>query len=403
MRVLLSGYDSRGGVEPLVGLAAVLRKAGAEVRVCAPPDEEFAARSAEVGVRFTPVGFSVRALMTGTVAPSPADVPRRGEALIAEQLDLVAGEAEGCDVVLGTGLLPSVAGAASVAELLGVRYVYASYQSISLPSPHHRPMERPLHPLPADLTDDRALWEFDDRAANALFRAGLNTHRAAHGLPPVESVRDLGFTGRPWLASDPILDPWPESADRAVVQTGAWIVPDERRLPEGLEAFLDAGDPPVYVGFGSSAMRSSQGLAQVVVAAVRAQGRRAVLARGWADLAAVDGAEDCFVVGEANHQALFRRVAAAVHHGGAGTTTTAAFAGAPQVLVPQLGDQPHFAARVAALGIGAHHDGPVPTFESLSAALKIALAPETAERAAEVAAEVRADGAATAARMLLDG
>lgn len=44
MRVLLSTYGSRGDVEPLVGLAVQLRALGAEVRVCAPPDEEFAER-----------------------------------------------------------------------------------------------------------------------------------------------------------------------------------------------------------------------------------------------------------------------------------------------------------------------------------------------------------------------
>ena len=55
------------------------------------------------------------------------------------------------------------------------------------------------------------------------------------------------------------------------------------------------------------------------------------------------------------------RVAAVVHHGGAGTTTTATRAGAPQVVVPQWGDQPYFAGRVAALGIGAAHDVQVPT------------------------------------------
>ncbi|MGA9692676.1 MAG: glycosyltransferase, partial [Pseudonocardiaceae bacterium] len=42
MRVLLSTYGSRGDVEPMVGLAVRLRALGAEVRVCAPPDEEFA-------------------------------------------------------------------------------------------------------------------------------------------------------------------------------------------------------------------------------------------------------------------------------------------------------------------------------------------------------------------------
>ena len=66
-------------------------------------------------------------------------------------------------------------------------------------------------------------------------------------------------------------------------------------------------------------------------------------------------------LGDVNQQELFTRVATVVHHGGAGTTTTAARAGAPQVVVPQGGDQLYWAGRVAALGIGATHDGPAPS------------------------------------------
>ncbi|MFI7701511.1 glycosyltransferase [Nonomuraea sp. NPDC049480] len=50
MRVLLSTYGSRGDVEPLAALAVRLRELGVEVRVHAPPDEEFAQRLAGVGV-----------------------------------------------------------------------------------------------------------------------------------------------------------------------------------------------------------------------------------------------------------------------------------------------------------------------------------------------------------------
>ena len=92
-----------------------------------------------------------------------------------------------------------------------------------------------------------------------------------------------------------------------------------------------------------------------------------------------------------------------MHHGGAGTTTTAARAGAPQVVVPVMADQPYFAGRVAELGIGAAHDGPTPTTESLSAALRTALTPKTRARAAAVAGTIRTDGATVAATMLLDG
>jgi vancomycin aglycone glucosyltransferase len=91
-----------------------------------------------------------------------------------------------------------------------------------------------------------------------------------------------------------------------------------------------------------------------------------------------------------------------VHHGGAGTTTIAAQAGAPQVIVPQIADQPHWAARIAELGIGAAHDGATPTFESLSAALETALAPQTQARATSVGGMIRTDGTTVAAKLLLD-
>jgi vancomycin aglycone glucosyltransferase len=156
----------------------------------------------------------------------------------------------------------------------------------------------------------------------------------------------------------------------------------------------------VYVGFGS--MRAPQDVARVAIEATRAHGRRALVARGWADLALIDDRDDCFAVGEVNQQALFGRVAAVVHHGGAGTTTTAARAGAPQVVVPQWADQPYWASRVAGLGIGAAHDAQVPTTESLSAALGTALTPRTLARATAVAGMIRTDGAAVAAKLLVD-
>jgi vancomycin aglycone glucosyltransferase len=233
----------------------------------------------------------------------------------------------------------------------------------------------------------------------ALYGAPLNAQRAALGLPPVDNVRDHVFTDSPWLAADPTLAPWPGSPYLDVVQTGAWILSDDRPLPADLEAFLAAGPPPVYASFGS--VRAPEDAARVAIEAIRAQGRRAVVASGWADLARIDDRDDCFVVGEVNHQALFPRMAAVVHHGGAGTTTTATRAGAPQVVVPQIADQPYWAGRVAALGIGAAHDGPTPTIESLSAALNTALAPEVRARATEVAGLIRTDGATVAAKRLL--
>ncbi|WP_053748857.1 glycosyltransferase [Streptomyces sp. MMG1533] len=400
MRVLLSTYGSRGDVAPLGGLAARLRELGAEVRVCAPPDKEFAELLAGVGVPLVPFGQSVRELVTGATPLSAADAPRIAAELVAARFDTVGAAAEGCDVVVATGLMP--AGTRSVAEKLGIHYVYACFHPFELPSPHYPPSPRPGRPFPPDVTDNRVLWGLDAEKVNALYGEALNSHRASIGLSPVDNVRDHVFTDRPWLAADPTLGPWQKLMDLDVVQTGAWILPDERPLPAELVAYLDAGAPPVYVGFGSMPMGASKDVARVAVEAVRAQGRRVLVGRGWADLSLIDDRDDCFAVGDVNHQALFGRVAAVVHHGGAGTTTTAARAGAPQVVVPQMVDQPYWAGRVADLGIGAAHDGPTPTFESLSTALRTALTPETRARARAVAGAIRTDGATVAAKLLLD-
>jgi vancomycin aglycone glucosyltransferase len=289
-----------------------------------------------------------------------------------------------------------------VTEKLGIHYVYASYHPTHLPSPHHPPPEHAAKPFPRNEIDNRLLWNLNARNTNLLFGPTLNSHRASIGLPPVDNVRDYAFTDRPWVAADPTLGPWQEPAELDVVRTGAWILPDERPLPAELVAFLDAGPPPVYVGFGSMPVVDSQNTARVAIEATRAQGRRALLAQGWADLTLIDDRDDCLAVGEVNQQTLFGQVAAVVHHGGAGTTTTAARAAAPQVVIPQGQDQLYWADRVANLGIGSAHAGPVPTFESLSAALATALTPETRARATAVAGTIRTDGAMVAATLLID-
>jgi vancomycin aglycone glucosyltransferase len=382
-----------------VALAVRLGELGAEVRVCAPPDEEFAQRLAAVGVRLVPVGQSARALTTAK--PQPSSLPQRAAELIANQFDVVMAAAEGCDVLVATGVTPAVAGARSVAEKLGIRSVSVTFQQLTLPSPDRAPLAYPGRPFPPDVTDNRVLWDMDAESNNALFGTALNTNRASIGLATVDDVRAYVIGDRPWLATDPTLDPCRSTP--GVVQTGSWILPDDRPLPDDLEAFLKADTPAVYVGFGSMAMRSSTDVAQVAVGAVRAQGCRAVVARGWADLSLMDKLDDCFVVGEVNHQALFSRVATVVHHGGQGTTTTATRSGSPQVVVPQGVDQPYWAGRVADLGIGVAHDGPTPTVESLSTALKTVLTPEIRSRASAVAGAIRTDGAAVAAKLLLEG
>jgi vancomycin aglycone glucosyltransferase len=378
MRVLLSTIGSRGDVQPLAALASRLRESGHEACLCVSPD--FRDWIEGLGFPVTPLGLELRG--TGAAEWPPRDIrssPERMrqlvDAAVADEFTTIAEAAQGCDVILAASGRRPIA-ARSVAEALGIRYVFTAFSPLHLPSPGVPP----------------------DRFNN-MYGPPLNRHRVAAGLPPVQDVRGHIFTTTPWVAVDPVLAPWPGPAGDGVVQTGAWILPDERPLDPELEAFLHAGEPPVYFGFGS--MKMPPHLAQDIARAARQAGRRAIIYAGWADLALTGSQPGCLVIGEVNQQKLFRQVAAVVHHGGAGTTTTAALAGAPQVVIPQAYDQRYWAQRVSHLGIGAAHAPGTPDADSLTAALEHALQPSVAARARSISPAMHTNGAQAAAANLI--
>jgi vancomycin aglycone glucosyltransferase len=247
--------------------------------------------------------------------------------MIAGQFDILDAAAEGCSAIVATGLFPSRAAAQLVAERRGIYFASVHFCPQYLPSPDIPPLAFPGWPHPEGVTDNESLWAFNVQAMNSLFGDAVNKHRVEIDLKPVENVRDLAFTRRPWLASDQVLGPWRPSR---LCQTGAWILSDPRPLPPDLMTFLNDGAPPVYCGFGSMAMQAAPGAARAAIEAIRAHGGRTLIARGVAGLEVIDDRDDCYEVGEVNQQALFPKVAAVIHHGGAGTTVAAAQAGAPQ-------------------------------------------------------------------------
>lgn len=404
MRVLFSTIGSRGDVQPLVALASHLKALGHEVRVCVPPD--FREWIENLGIPVTPIGPEVRRFAASrTMATQPQNPPtpeqrrRMAEGTVATQFETVTAAAHGCEVIVAATALQIAA--RSVAEKMGIPYIFVAYSPIVLPSSHHPPP--PLPPLPGQAlpttNDNRELWARDAARFNDLFGAALNTHRASLGLARVSDLRSHMMTDRPWLAADPTLGPWPEAAGDGVFQAGAWILPDERPLSGELDRFLESGEPPIYFGFGST--RAPEDAGQVMLQAARALGRRAIVSQGWFDISLVENEADCLSIGEVNVQALFSRVAAVVHHGGAGTTTAAAIAGAPQVVIPNHYDQHYWAQRVHILGIGTAHAPSAPTSDSLASALGRTLRPDVAARARSIAAAVRRDGTEIAAQRLL--
>ncbi|PFH62446.1 hypothetical protein XA68_13513 [Ophiocordyceps unilateralis] len=159
-----------------------------------------------------------------------------------------------------------------------------------------------------------------------------------------------------------------------------------------LGAFLEAGPPPVYIGFGSIVVDDPDAMTRMIFGALRQSGVRALVSKGWGGLGVDDVGlpEGVYMLGNVPHDWLFQHVSCVVHHGGAGTTAAGIKAGKPTFVVPFFGDQPFWGAMVARAKAG-----PEPirykdlTAEKLSEALRFCLRPETKERAKELGERIR--------------
>jgi vancomycin aglycone glucosyltransferase len=356
-----------------------------------------------LGFEAVPMGVEMRMparKAAGMPKLTPEELRRLRESmpdLITDQFETISTAAAGCDVIVGANA-HQYAGP-SIAELRGIGCVTAVYAPVTLPSPDLTPAPTPGQPI--ETAGSRSIleqWRDVAKAWNERALERINHNRGRLGLGPIDDVLDYVLTDHTWLAADAALAPVPTTPGRKIFQTGAWVLGDFAPLPADLEAFLERGEPPIFVGFGS--MPASSDAAHRPIAAARAVGRRIIVSKGWADLELVGDAPDCMAVGDVNLDVLFPRVAAVVHHGGAGTTAAAARAGVPQIITPMFGDQFYWASRIVDLGVGATTPHATMTEDFLTSALREVCDPAVVARARTLTRRIGQDGAKIAAGRL---
>lgn len=158
-----------------------------------------------------------------------------------------------------------------------------------------------------------------------------------------------------------------------------------------LTSFLQAGPPPVYIGFGSIVVENPNALTDKIFEAIRIAGVRAIVSQGWGGLGESTSSipSNIFMLGNCPHDWLFERVSCVVHHGGAGTTAAGIAASKPTVIVPFFGDQPFWGHAMARAGAG-----PPPihfkalTASNLAAAIQAALQPAMLQKARNLGSKI---------------
>ncbi|MBR8069150.1 glycosyltransferase family 1 protein [Burkholderia cenocepacia] len=391
MKLVIATYGTEGDTRPLAALGRALMDAGHEVRLLA--DAATLGSAAALGVPAAPLSGDIRHAIAPEGALADAVHGRGGftdtsKALAAianvntaAWMREVADASGGCDALLVSGLVSFVG--LSVAEYRRIPAIGTGMIPITPTAEFASPF-LPPGKLP------RWLNRASHRLVNALlwqaFRKSTNAARAdVCGLPPRQHV----WTDHPMLYGvSPALLSGPADWPANVQACGQWRIDARAWAPSPeLAAFLDAGEPPVYIGFGSMAGFDRAAMAAALTQALA--GRRALFYPGWSGIDASLLPAHVRVIGDTPHDWLFPRVAMAVHHGGSGTTHSAARAGIASVVVPFAGDQFFWANRLQRLGVAAEPvAGRRMDAVALARAIAFAEQGETKARAMELGARL---------------
>lgn len=378
--VVIIAAGSRGDVQPCLALGGGLAGQGHAVRVIASP--RYQELIAEAGLDFHALSHDPAEIVAspegqGLLAAgrNPVGFIRGFQRilgpLLARMLTEVQAGVEGADLVLAPSF--SFLGL-HLSQYLDVPHAVVHFQ----PSQPTGAFPHPLAPGARFLgrLGNRCSFEAVDLASWTVSRRTVNAWRRENlGLPPMRPLAPFPEVRRaPVLcAFSSAVVPRPADWGPNVHLTGFWFHEQSRWTPpQRLLDFLDAGPPPVYVGFGSMRASDPEATDRAVRVALRRAGLRGVLA---GDPATSD--DDTFVAEGIPHHWLFPKMRAVVHHGGAGTTATALRAGVPSLICPFFGDQPYWAQRVHALGAGPK---PLPARRITVEALTGRLRAVTAER-----------------------
>jgi sterol 3beta-glucosyltransferase len=243
----------------------------------------------------------------------------------------------------------------------------------------------------------------------------VNELRASLGLPSVDrpllqTAPERGFTVL--NAYSQAVVPAPGDWGPGNVFTGFWRLASQTRErlgesepPTGLLDWLDAGPPPIFLGFGSMPILDPAPVLEMAVTAAQRAGVRILIGAGWTEMAeAAGGLPDyAHVVNAVDHDWLFPRCQAVVHHGGAGTTAAGLTAGRPTFIFSMFADQPFWGAQVTHLGVGGQRMFPELGLDTLTEALVLLGRDDVRANAAELGSRLRQeDGVATAIRTITD-
>jgi sterol 3beta-glucosyltransferase len=414
MRFTILAHGSRGDIQPYIALGLGLQRAGHTVRLAAPALYEDFITS--YGLEFAPLAGDPALLMRSAVEKSgrwPA--PMRTARVVLKfavpiAADMYTDALAACrdaDAIIHSLLTTSIGH--QIAANLDIpdfsALVFAFFApTAAFPNPLFPPLQLGArYNLESHIRFNHVFWRGN--------RLAFDFIRRSH--PEVPELVDWPYQNGSRRAT-PLLYgfsrhviPIPDEWGQDVHVPGYWFLdalPGWQPEP-GLLNFIEAGSPPVYIGFGSVISGRTRHLTRMALEALKRTGQRGILSTGWGGLEADAVPSNVYPIRSAPFDWLFPRMATTVHHGGMGTTAASLRTGVPPVIVPFMADQPFWGRQ-----IHRHGAGPAPIPHQLLTAKRLADAITTAieddsiqQRCAELGKLIRAEDGVGRAVSIIEG
>ncbi|MFG0250550.1 MAG: glycosyltransferase [Phycisphaeraceae bacterium JB051] len=368
MHIFITTLGSRGDVQPYIALGQRAMDAGHRVTLCTC--EKFKPMIVEQGLEYGYMNNQFMELMQTDMAHDLMEnnnnifetiksfirMYKQVEPMQWAAIDDITNAAMTAkpDLIL---YHPKAFIGAHIAEKLNIPQAIGFLMPMMIPTSDHPEIGFPNLPLGGWY--NRWTSRITRMIMTRSSRKYVKAWRRQHGLAPLPRGCDFlhDVNGKPidyLLGYSQRVCPRPADWPEHVHVTGYWSLASKEdwQAPDDLRAFLNAGDPPVYVGFGSMSGRDPKRLTNTIVQAVKQANVRAIMATGWGGLDAAELPDNIFKIDQAPHDWLFPRCSAVIHHGGAGTTAAGLRAGKPTVICCFSFDQPFWGKRVHALGVG---------------------------------------------------
>ena len=412
MQITILALGSHGDVLPFAVLGKGLRKAGYQVRIATM--QNFREMVESRGLELFPFRGDAQAILGGQAGMALADSgtnvvkgiieTNKSFGALANEYTRALTELSHFKTDLIINQLPVFGD--DFCEKMGV----PSFSAGVIPMTRNQEFPIPLFPqLKLGRGYNALSYRLAEQMAWQSFRKVINRWR----------VTGLGLSPKPFWGRFEYVSPnayvlagfskyvvsRPQVWGENVHVTGYWFPEDDPdwQPSEDLNAFLSAGPPPVFIGFGSMPIRDPQKTTQIVVEALQGCGQRGVLSGGWGGLGNAVLPDSILKIGYVPYTWLLPRVAGSVIHGGSGSTASALRAGKPTLIIPFLMDQYFWGNRVFELGVGPR---PIPFKKLTSEKLATAIAemvdnPELHQRAAVLGEKIQAeDGVARAIEVI---